>query len=109
VVLTAAGAATVASLSHGAVSRSAAATMPGLMVLAIILFAGAVSGAHLNPAVTVAFALRNDFPWRRVPGYLFAQLPGAVAACCFCGLCSASTAVLARGNRVAVSAVGRRC
>jgi aquaporin Z len=53
------------------------------MVLAIILFVGAVSGAHPNPAVSVAFALRNDFPWRRVPGHLFAQLPGAVAACLF--------------------------
>ena len=38
------------------------------MVLAVILFMGKVSGAHLNPAVSVAFALRGDFPWRRVPG-----------------------------------------
>jgi aquaporin Z len=50
------------------------------MVMAIILFMGAVSGAHLNPAVSIAFALRGDFPWQRVPGYVVSQLAGAVAA-----------------------------
>jgi aquaporin Z len=50
------------------------------MVMAAILFMGTVSGAHLNPAVSVAFALRGDFPWRRVPGYVLAQLAGAVLA-----------------------------
>src|SRR3954454_14988394 len=53
---------------------------PGLMVAAIILFMGAVSGAHLNPAVSIAFALRGVFPWRRVPAYVAAQLLGAVLA-----------------------------
>jgi aquaporin Z len=51
------------------------------MVTAVILFMGKVSGAHLNPAVSVAFALRHDFPWRRVPGYVIAQLVGATLAC----------------------------
>jgi aquaporin Z len=41
---------------------------------------GAVSGAHLNPVVSLAFALRGDFPWRRVPLYVVAQLAGAVLA-----------------------------
>src|SRR6202050_612637 len=41
---------------------------------------GAVSGAHLNPAVSFAFALRGDFPWRRVPAYVIAQFAGAVLA-----------------------------
>jgi aquaporin Z len=50
------------------------------MVMAVILFMGAVSGAHLNPAVSFAFALRGDFPWRRVPAYVVAQFAGAVAA-----------------------------
>lgn len=45
--------------------------------MAIILFMGAVSGAHLNPAVTLGFALRGDFPWRRVPGYILARVPGS--------------------------------
>jgi aquaporin Z len=53
---------------------------PALMVTAVILFMGAVSGAHVNPAVTVAFALRRDFPWRRVPSYVVVQLTGAVLA-----------------------------
>jgi aquaporin Z len=56
-------------------------TAPGLTVLAIILFMGAVSGAHLNPAVTIAFAARKDFPWKRVPGYIVAQLVGSALAC----------------------------
>src|SRR5947209_2090875 len=53
------------------------------MVMAIILFMGKVSGAHLNPVVTLAFALRRDFPWRRVPGYFAAELGGAALACLF--------------------------
>ncbi len=80
-VLVAAGAASAGAISHGAISRPAAITAPGLMVMAIILFMGDVSGAHLNPAVTLAFSLRRDFPWRRVPGYVVAQLAGAILAC----------------------------
>jgi len=68
-VLVGAGGPVVSALSHGTISRSAAVAAPGLMVMAIILFMGAVSGAHLNPAVKLAFTLRRDFLWRRVPGY----------------------------------------
>ena len=53
------------------------------MVMAIILFMGKVSGAHLNPAVSIAFALRRDFPWWRVPGYIVVQLGGAALAAWF--------------------------
>jgi aquaporin Z len=53
------------------------------MVMAIILFMGAISGAHLNPGVSLAFASRGDFPWRRVPTYIIAQLVGATLACLF--------------------------
>src|SRR5256714_11211227 len=63
------------------ISLAAAVVAPGLMVLAVILFMGAVSGAHLNPGVSLAFALRGDFPWRRVPRYIVAQLLGATPAC----------------------------
>ena len=53
--------------ARGQITLAAAVVAPGLMVMAIILFMGAVSGAHLNPGVSLAFALRGDFPWRRVP------------------------------------------
>jgi aquaporin Z len=68
---------------EGQISLAAAVVAPGLMVMAIILFMGAVSGAHLNPAVSLAFALRGDFPWKRVPGYIIIQLLGATLACLF--------------------------
>ena len=69
--------------AKGQISLAAAVVAPGLMVMAIILFMGAVSGAHLNPAVSLAFALRGDFPWKRVPGYIIIQLAAATLACLF--------------------------
>jgi aquaporin Z len=81
-VLAGAGAGVVGALTRQ-VTRSAAVAAPGLTVMAVILFMGAVSGAHLNPAVTLAFALRRDFPWRRVPGYVLVQVAGATLACLF--------------------------
>ena len=68
---------------EGKISLTAAVVAPGLMVMAIILFMGAVSGAHLNPVVSLAFALRRDFPWKRLPGYVLVQLVGAALACLF--------------------------
>src|SRR4051812_31048369 len=68
---------------QGQISLAAAVVAPGLMVMAIILFMGAVSGAHLNPGVSLAFAMRGDFPWRRFAGYLVMQLVGAALACLF--------------------------
>ncbi len=79
-VTSGAGAGVVDAVSHGQVGRGAAVVAPGLTVMAIILFMGAVSGAHLNPAVSIAFAARGDFPWRRVPGYVLVQLAGATLA-----------------------------
>ncbi len=69
--------------AKGQVTLSAAVVAPALMVMAVIMFMGAISGAHLNPVVSVAFAVRGDFPWRRVPGYVIAQLAGATLACLF--------------------------
>src|SRR6476620_466682 len=82
-VLVAAGGGMISQAFPDTISRTAAVTAPGLMVLGIILFMGKVSGAHLNPAVSVAFSLRGDFPWRRVPGYIVAQLVGAALAAWF--------------------------
>jgi aquaporin Z len=79
-VLAGAGGGVVDSVSHGQIGRGAEVTAPALTVVAVILFMGAVSGAHLNPVVSIAFALRGDFQWRRVPGYLAAQVAGAVLA-----------------------------
>jgi|RhiMetdeSRZDD1v2_1073273.scaffolds.fasta_scaffold02990_23 aquaporin Z len=82
-VLVAAGGGMMNQAFDGAIGRGAAVTAPGLMVLAIILFMGKVSGAHLNPAVSLAFAARGNFPWVRVPGYIVAQLIGAALAAWF--------------------------
>ncbi|KAL1921607.1 uncharacterized protein VTP21DRAFT_11323 [Calcarisporiella thermophila] len=49
----------------------------GLGVLAGVYIAGGISGAHLNPAVTITMATYRGFPWKKVPGYCFAQLLGA--------------------------------
>src|ERR1700751_730996 len=76
-VLVAAGGGMMSQAFPGTITRSAAVVAPGLMVMAIIMFMGKVSGAHLNPAVSVAFSLRGDFPWQRVPGYIVVQLAGA--------------------------------
>jgi aquaporin Z len=82
-VLVAAGGGMMGQAFPNTISRTAAVVAPGLMVLAIILFMGKVSGAHLNPAVSIAFSLRGDFPWRRVPGYIVVQLLGATLAAWF--------------------------
>lgn len=52
----------------------------GLGVVLAVYVAGGISGAHINPAITLAFALRRKFPWTKVPGYWAAQLLGAFAA-----------------------------
>jgi aquaporin Z len=80
-VLVAVGAGMVNARFGGlAVPYTARVVAPALMVMALILAMGAVSGAHLNPAVSLAFALRGDFPWKRVVPYIVAQFLGAVLA-----------------------------
>ncbi len=79
-VLVGAGGGVIDARTGGQIGRGAQVVAPALTVLAVILFMGAVSGAHLNPAVSIAFALRRDFGWKRVPGYVAVQLVGAVAA-----------------------------
>jgi aquaporin Z len=82
-VIVAAGGGMMGQAFPGTISRTAAVVAPGLMVMGVIMFMGKVSGAHLNPAVSAAFALRGDFPWRRVPGYVVVQLAGATLAALF--------------------------
>ncbi|HEV3228190.1 MAG TPA: aquaporin [Solirubrobacteraceae bacterium] len=82
-VLVAAGGPTIAATGNGPVERLALVIAPGLTVTALIYALGAISGAHFNPVVTMAFALRGDFPWRWVPRYAAAQLAGGLLACVF--------------------------
>ena len=79
-MLVAAGGGMMDQAFPNTIGRAAAVTAPGLMVMGIIMFMGKVSGAHLNPAVSLAFAARGNFPWRRVPGYIIVQLAGAALA-----------------------------
>jgi len=76
----AAGGDTIEAATHQPLGHAAKVVAPALMVMALIYTIGGLSGAHLNPAVTVTFALRGDFPPRRVAPYIAAQLVGAVLA-----------------------------
>lgn len=74
------GAIVINGLAGGVIGHAGIALTFGLVVLAMIYTFGDISGAHLNPAVTVAFAAAGRFPWKEVPLYLGAQLAGAFAA-----------------------------
>ncbi len=76
----AAGGIVIKEISNDQVAYVARVGAPGLLVMAMIYTLGDISGAHINPAVTLAFALRRAFPWARVPGYWLAQLLGASGA-----------------------------
>ena len=74
------GAIVINQTSGGVIGHAGIAMTFGLVVLAMIHTFGDVSGAHLNPAVTLGFAAARRFPLRAVPGYLAAQVSGALAA-----------------------------
>lgn len=74
------GAIVVNQTTGGTVTHVGIALTFGLVVMAMIFAFGGVSGAHLNPAVTVGFAVGGRFPMRLVPGYVGAQVIGAFAA-----------------------------
>lgn len=83
-VVVAAGGGVIGAQAYGGdLTLAMKALAPGMMVMGIIFFMGTISGAHLNPAVTLAFAVRGNFPWLRVPGYILAQFAGALIACLF--------------------------
>jgi glycerol uptake facilitator-like aquaporin len=79
----------------GALGQVGIALTFGLVIMAMIYAAGCVSGAHLNPAVSVAFALMRRFPWPTVGAYVIAQTAGALAAA---GLLRASLGDVAGGR-----------
>jgi MIP family channel proteins len=64
----------------GALGHVGVAITFGLVIMAMIYAVGHISGAHLNPAVSLAFALNRHFPWTKLLGYWAAQLAGAFAA-----------------------------
>ncbi len=68
-----------ATLAATGGSLGVAAAYAVALALAVWIL-GAVSGAHVNPAVTIALAVRGRFAWRDVPGYLIAQVAGGVLA-----------------------------
>lgn len=74
------GAIVVDQVSGGMVTHVGVALTFGLIVMAMIYGLGDVSGAHLNPAVTVGFVLARRFALRDMPGYVLAQVGGALAA-----------------------------
>jgi aquaporin Z len=79
-VLVAAGVGMVSDAYPGSISPAMKGAAIGLVIMAMILFIGKISGTHMNPAVTLAFALRGDFPWRRVPGYMLVQFAAGFLA-----------------------------
>lgn len=62
------------ALGHGGIAASF-----GLVIMVMIAAVGHLSGAHFNPAVTIAFAVTRHFPWRDVPLYLIGQIAGATS------------------------------
>lgn len=80
IVLGGCGAIAVDAMNDGNVSHLGVATAFGLSVTIMIFALGHVSGAHFNPAVTIAFALKRHFPKKQILPYLLAQASGAIAA-----------------------------
>jgi MIP family channel proteins len=74
------GAAVIDAYTHGGVTPVGVGLTFGLIVGVMIYSIGHISGAHINPAVTLAFTVTRHFPLRDVPGYLLAQLGGAATA-----------------------------
>ncbi|MEO7264297.1 MAG: aquaporin [Ferruginibacter sp.] len=74
------GAVTINEITNGSISHIGVAICFGLIVMIMIHVMGDISGAHMNPAVTLVFAFNKNFPWMQVPGYFVSQLAGGFAA-----------------------------
>lgn len=65
---------------NGAETLIGNAACAGLAVMVVILSTGHISGAHLNPSLTIAFAVLRHFPWAHVPAYIAAQVSASICA-----------------------------
>ncbi|CAN5954088.1 unnamed protein product [Sphagnum jensenii] len=74
------GAAMADAKSHGEVTHVGVSLAFGLVIMIMIQAVGHISGAHMNPAITIAFATMQHFPWIQVPAYICAQVLGAIAS-----------------------------
>ena len=77
------GAATVNEISNNIISHAGVAITFGLVIMSMIFVFGEKSGAHLNPAVTIAFYIHRVFPTKEVLPYILSQLAGAFTASLF--------------------------
>ena len=80
-VFTGCGAVVVNDLTGGVIGHLGICTVFGLVVMAMVYSFGNVSGAHINPAVTIAFWLSGRFPLKEVGPYIIAQCIGSIVAC----------------------------
>ena len=74
------GATMIDAITGGTISHLGVGLAFGLVIMVMVCATGHISGAHFNPAVTLAFAATGGFPWREVPGYLAGQVVAAVLA-----------------------------
>jgi len=74
------GAMVIDQQSGGSVTHVGIAITFGLIVMSMIYSLGNISGAHLNPAVSIAFTIAKRFPLKQLPGYIASQLAGALLA-----------------------------
>jgi aquaporin NIP len=74
------GAVTINEVTNGTVTHVGIAITFGLIIMTMIYALGDISGAHFNPAVTLAFAVSKNFPWKEVGPYFLSQVAGAFLA-----------------------------
>src|ERR1700678_2361707 len=74
------GAIVIDQQSGGVITHVGIAITFGLIIMSMIYSLGNISGAHFNPAVSIAFTVAGRFPIKQLPGYIISQLTGALLA-----------------------------